>query len=160
MKRKLISAVIIAAFLLVSLILINNQYKEYENPPVLNIYCDDIMMKLNGSAFSWSFEKLFCRENYEASLVHPLDMKHGEPLFYTYGDAVELSFESQPDEITEARCWPKSAVGDTSAEGTSIDIGDGAIDPPAEGMIYEIIAKWTENKYYSGTARYVFYIEP
>ena len=160
MKRKIAIAAMLIIFLAVTLTVINNKYKEYDNPPVLNIYCDDIMVSLDGSAISWSYEKLFGRESYEASLVHPLDMDHDEPLFYANGDVIELSFESQPDEIAEARCWPSSYVGDTSAEGAVIDIEKGIIEPPVEGMIYEITAKWTENKYYSGTARYVFYIEP
>lgn len=160
MKLRKIAAVLALIVLIVSTVMAVREYGSYENPPALNIYCDDIRVNLKGKGISWSYETITGRKAYEASLVHPMELQYEEPLFNTHGDDVKIGFEISPDNVVSARSWSWADIGNAEAEGMPFDIADGTLPASTEGIVYEIVAEWTENKYFSGTARYIFYIEP
>ena len=149
---------------------------DFTQPPELWVLCGGRDVPAARTTYSWTRRNNLGeggRSLVFADGMHPLQMLDDEgrinltPLKVPAGAVVVLDFELTPDELT-LRCWPEetaraifedpdlfSAYVEQPVE---LTVTDGRFAPPGPGnYIYEVVAKWSDDSGYGGTAYYGFY---
>lgn len=159
MKKALI--LIMAAL---TLVLTGCSGDSVESPPELNILINKDEIELSPEHYSWMAIDKSGNDRSAAvqgEMTHPLEMTHLLP-YEIDDDTLKFYSYPVPNSFT-VRCWPESAMGDSSAAAQEAKTASGKFDLMPGGWIYHISGVWEGGKegkpgYYSGTAEYVIYI--
>ena len=135
-------------------------------PPALTVRCGETSAEALRGAASWSYDNGDGTQTaFEADSLHPLDEAARDltpclalpdvsgPLEAT------LEWDPAPDTVT-VRCWSDVLWGDTSASAEEIAVKDLTIALRESGYVYEVVAGWSSEETWGGTASYSFYAGP
>ena len=131
-----------------------------KEPPVLRVMdSTGIAIEANRGTYSWMYDTVNgLWKSEEADSAHPLQCQEFLIPMETASDAVTLSFDVQPQDIT-VQCWRDIHFGNPDASGEYIDLDGNTLKLKAGGYIYEVCANWTdENLEAAGTVHYSFYV--
>ena len=156
--------------------LLDQLLSDFSQPPQLSVRCGGRDIPAVRTVCAWKRRKNLGDGG--KSLVvtdglHPLQMldKEGRvsltPLPVSPGSEIELDFQRTPDELT-LRCWAgetaRAIIEDPELfsayeeQGTELTVTEGRVAPPGPGdYIYEVVATWSDDSGYGGTASYGFY---
>lgn len=135
-------------------------------PPALTVRCGEASAEALRGAASWSYDNGDGTQTaFEADSLHPLDEAARDltpclalpdvsgPLEAT------LEWDPAPDTVT-VRCWSDVLWGDTSASAEEIAVKDLTIVLRESGYVYEVVAGWSSEETWGGTASYSFHAGP
>lgn len=131
--------------------------------PDLKVLINKDEITLQPEDYKWTaYDKNSKRSGSVASdVAHPLEMTNLTP-YEIDDDTLKFYSDPVPNSFT-VRCWPESAMGDSSVPAQEAKTASGKFDLMPGGWIYHISGVWEGGKegkpgYYSGTAEYVIYI--
>ena len=157
--------------------IIANPLKVNESPELVVVCGEEQITAMRGT-YSWIYKNEDSTyTGVESDSTHPLESKDympDLPLAYSYKSSIDsfkahFQFGIVPDEV-EVRFWsteywnmPSEESDELEVQVVEVDDVDGNYSTNYsarlrnENNVYEVIAKWTNSKEYSGTVYYSFY---